>query len=123
MKNKKGILSLLTTKGTLRKHRGKPRIDIGIEFVLYAKIQQISSSRKLSEWKAWLQLTEHRHFDVLMKSHFQKMQKFKNNTKWRYLIKDPQWKKNFYKNNIVRSQLIKRLKEIEFTYINNKTNR
>ena len=35
-------LSRLTTKGTLRKKRGQPRIDIGIEFVIYAKLLQIS---------------------------------------------------------------------------------
>ena len=36
----------------LRKKRGQPRIDIGIEFVIYAKLLQISRSRKLSMWKA-----------------------------------------------------------------------
>ena len=117
-----GIFSLpladkyLTSKGTLRKQRGKPRIDIGVEFVIYAKIQQIRNSRKLSEWKAWLQLTEHRNFPALMKKHFQNKSKFKNKSAWRDLIKDPDWKKNFYKNNIVRSRLTKRLKEIDFTF-------
>ncbi len=54
----RGPFSLLTTKGTLRKKRGQPRIDIGIEFVIYAKLLQISRSRKLSMWKAWGQLVK-----------------------------------------------------------------
>jgi hypothetical protein len=127
-KTKTGIFSLptaqkyLTSKGTLRKKIGKPKLDIGIEFVIFAKIDKVSRSRKISHWKAWLQLTEHRHFDKLMKPHFQHMKKYKNNTKWRDLITDPDWKKTFYKNNIVRPRLIKKLKAIKFTYIDNKTN-
>ena len=31
-------------------------------------------------------------------------------------IKDEAWRENFYKNNIVRSRLIEKLKKIEFTY-------
>ena len=114
--NKTGILSLLTTKGTLRKKRGKPRIDIGIEFVIYAKVDRVSRTRKMSHWKAWLQLTEHRNFAALMKPHFQKLKKYKGESTWRDLIIDPDWKKTFYKNNIVRSQLIKRLDKIDFEY-------
>ena len=37
-------LSRLTTKGTLRKKRGQPRIDIGIEFVVYAKLLPYETS-------------------------------------------------------------------------------
>ena len=61
----RGPFSLLTTEGTLRKKRGKTRIDIGIEFVVYAKLLQISRSRKLSMWKAWGQLVKHRNFPDL----------------------------------------------------------
>ena len=68
-------LSRLTTKGTLRKKRGQPRIDIGIEFVVYAKLLQISKGRKITMWKAWAQLVKHRNFPDLMKPHFQKMKK------------------------------------------------
>ena len=49
-------LSRLTTKGTLRKKRGQPRIDIGIEFVIYAKLLQISKGRKITMWKAWVHI-------------------------------------------------------------------
>ena len=52
-KQRLGILSLLTTKGTLPKKRGQPRIDIGIEFVIYSKLLQISKGRNISMWKAW----------------------------------------------------------------------
>ncbi len=67
MGNKRsGILSLpnkfLTKKGTPRKKLGKPKLDIGIQFVIYAKVDQISKSRKLTLYKAWLQLTNHSQF-------------------------------------------------------------
>ena len=114
-------LSRLTTKGTLRKKRGQPRIDIGIEFVVYAKLLHISKYKKISMWKAWGQLVKFKHFPDLMKPHFQKMKKYKNNKDWREKIKDPDWQNDYYKNNVVKSQLIKRLEEIEFTYVLNKT--
>ena len=103
-----------TSKGTLRK--GSKKIDIGIEFVIYAKISQISKSRKLTMWKAWKQLTQHRNFPALMRPHFQRMKKYKGRSAWRVLIKSPDWSKTFYKNNLVRSRLKERLSEIKFTY-------
>ena len=117
MGNKRsGILSLpnkfLTKKGS-------KKIDIGIEFVIYAKISQISKSRKLTMWKAWLQLTRHRNFAYLMKPHFQKMKKYKvgpSRSAWREKIEDPDWQNDYYKNNVIKSQLIKRLKKIKFIY-------
>ena len=122
---KSGIMSLVSTrpglkkhftsKGTLRKKIGKPKIDIGIEFVIYTKIDQISKSRKLTMRKAWLQLTQHSKFADLMLPHFKKQKGYKYK-KFIMRIKDPDWIKNFYKNNLVRSQLIKRLKTIDFTY-------
>ena len=112
----RGPFTLLTTKGTLRKKRGQPRIDIGIEFVIYAKLLQISKGRKITMWKAWAQLVKHRNFPDLMKPHFKKMKKYKNNKDWRDKIKDPDWQNDYYKNNVIKSQLIKRLEEIEFTY-------
>ena len=109
-----GLKKYFTTKGTLRK--GTKKIDIGIEFVIYAKIDQISKSRKLTMWKAWKQLTQHRNFHTLMRPHFQRMKKYKGQTAWRNLINDPDWIKTFYKNNLVRSRLKERLSEIKFTY-------
>ena len=114
-RQKTGILSLLTSKGTLRKKRGKPRLDIGIEFVIYAKVDRVSRNRKMSHWKAWLQLTEHRNFLDLMLPHFKK-QKGYTYKKAELKIKDEAWRENFYKNNIVRSRLIEKLKKIKFTY-------
>jgi hypothetical protein len=102
------------------KQRGRPRNPVGWEFSVWAKIKQISKSRKLTPYKSWLQLTEHKNFAYLMKPHFQRLKKYKGSTAWREKIKDPDWKKNFYKNNIVRSQLIKRLDKISFEYINRK---
>jgi len=96
--------------------QGRPKNPTGWEFSIYAKLKQISKSRKLTHYKAWLQLSKHRNFADLMKPHFQKLKKYKGKTTWRDLIKDPDWKKNFYKNNIVRSQLIKRLDAIDFEY-------
>jgi hypothetical protein len=121
MGNKRsGILSLpnkfLTSKGTPRKKRGQPRIDIGIEFTVYAKLLQISKGRKISMWKAWQQLTKHRNFPDLMKPHFQKMKRYKGNKLWREKIEDPDWQNDYYKNNVIKSQLIKRLKKIKFIY-------
>ena len=109
-----GLKKYFTTKGTLRK--GTKKIDIGIEFVIYAKISQISKSRKLTMWKAWKQLTQHRNFPALMRPHFQRMKKYKGRSAWRVLIKSPDWSKTFYKNNLVRSRLKERLSEIKFTY-------
>tara|TARA_R100001224_G_scaffold82624_1_gene52145 strand:- start:983 stop:1297 length:315 start_codon:yes stop_codon:yes gene_type:complete len=100
--------------------KGRPKNPVGWEFSIYAKLKQISKGRKITIHKAWLQLTEHRNFAYLMKPHFQKFKKYKGNTKWREIIKDPDWKKNFYKNNIVRSRLIKRLDDMEFTYTRRK---
>ena len=100
--------------------KGRPKNPVGWEFSIYAKLKQISKGRKITIHKAWLQLTEHRNFAYLMKPHFQRFKKYKGNTKWRELIKDPDWKKNFYKNNIVRSRLIKRLDDMEFTYTRRK---
>ena len=100
--------------------KGRPKNPVGWEFSMYAKLKQISKGRKITIHKAWLQLTEHRNFAYLMKPHFQRFKKYKGNTKWREIIKDPDWKKNFYKNNIVRSRLIKRLDDMEFTYTRRK---
>ena len=100
--------------------KGRPKNPVGWEFSIYAKLKQISKGRKITVHKAWLQLTEHRNFAYLMKPHFQRFKKYKGNTKWREVIKDPDWKKNFYKNNIVRSRLIKRLDDMEFTYTRRK---
>jgi hypothetical protein len=100
--------------------KGRPKNPVGWEFSIYAKLKQITKGRKITIHKAWLQLTEHRNFAYLMKPHFQRFKKYKGNTKWREIIKDPDWKKNFYKNNIVRSRLIKRLDDMEFTYTRRK---
>ena len=100
--------------------KGRPKNPFGWEFSIYAKLKQISKGRKITIHKAWLQLTEHRNFAYLMKPHFQRFKKYKGNTKWREIIKDPDWKKNFYKNNIVRSRLINRLDDMEFTYTRRK---
>ena len=100
--------------------KGRPKNPVGWEFSIYEKLKQISKGRKITIHKAWLQLTEHRNFAYLMKPHFQRFKKYKGNTKWREIIKDPDWKKNFYKNNIVRSRLIKRLDDMEFTYTRRK---
>ena len=108
-----------TKKGTLRKPRGKPKLDIGIQFVIYAKVEQISKSRKLTLYKAWLQLTNHSQFPKLMAPHFLKMKKYKtgtNRSAWRKKIKEADWKKNYYKNYLKKAQLIKRFKQINFTY-------
>ena len=104
-----------TKKGTLRKKIGKPPIDLAIEFTIYAKVLQISKGRKLSHWKAWLQLTQHRNFASLMLPHFKKQkgytkERFKNKTR------DAHWILNFYKNNIVRSKIVERLNQIDFQY-------
>ena len=104
-----------TKKGTLRKKIGKPSIDLAIEFTIYAKVLQISEGRELSHWKAWLQLTQHKKFPGLMLPHFKKQkgytkERFKNKTR------DAHWILNFYKNNIVRSKIIKKLNQIDFQY-------
>ena len=116
----RGPFSLLTTKGTLRKKRGQPRIDIGIEFVIYAKLLQISKGRKITMWKAWAQLVKHRNFPDLMLPHFKKSKGFKYN-KFMEKIVDPDWQHDWYKNNVVKARLIEKLNEIDFTYIDNKT--
>ncbi len=96
--------------------KGRPKNPTGWEFSIYAKLKQITKGRKITYYKAWLQLTEHRNFADLMKPHFQKLKRYKGKSTWRDLIIDPDWKKTFYKNNIVRSQLIKRLDKIDFEY-------
>ena len=108
-------LSRLTTKGTLRKKRGQPRIDIGIEFVVYAKLLQISKGRKITMWKAWAQLVKHRNFPDLMFPHFKKKKNYSYKN-FMEKIKDPDWQNDYYKNNVIKYKIIKRLEEIEFTY-------
>ena len=81
--------------------KGRPKNPTGWEFSIYAKLKQITKGRKITYYKAWLQLTEHRNFAALMKPHFQKLKKYKGKSNWRDLIIDPDWKKTFYKNNIV----------------------
>jgi len=51
-----------------------------------------------------------------MLPHFKK-QKGYTYKKAELKIKDEDWIRNFYKNNIVRPRLIKRLKQIDFTYL------
>ena len=96
--------------------KGRPKNPTGWEFSIYAKLKQITKGRKITYYKAWLQLTEHRNFAALMKPPFQHLKNYNGKSTWRDLIKDPDWQKNFYKNNIVRSQLIKRLDAIDFEY-------
>ena len=38
--------------------QGRPKNPTGWEFIIYAKIKQISKSRKLTEYKSWVQLTK-----------------------------------------------------------------
>ena len=52
--------------------KGRPRNQVGWEFAIYAKLKQITKSRKITYYKAWLQLTKHRNFASLMKPHFHK---------------------------------------------------
>ena len=111
-----GLKKYFTKKGTLRKKLGKPKTDLGIRFTIYAQVKRVAKSRKLTMWKAWLQLTKHKQFPAMMKPHFQKQKKYKNKTTWRKLITNPDWKKNFYKNNLKKPQLVKRFSEINFEY-------
>ena len=110
-----GLGSFFTSKGTIRKQRGQPKIDIGIEFVIYGKLLQISKGRNISMWKAWAQLVKHRNFPDLMLPHFEKKKNYSYKN-FMERIKDPDWQNDYYKNNVIKSQLIKRLEEIEFTY-------
>ena len=57
--------------------KGRPKNPTGWEFSIYAKLKQITKGRKITYYKAWLQLTEHRNFAHLMKPHFQKLKKYK----------------------------------------------
>ena len=75
--------------------KGKPKNPTGWEFSIYAKLKQITKGRKLTPYKAWLQLTEHRNFSYLIKHHFQKLKRSKGKTTWREKIKDPEWIKSF----------------------------
>ena len=78
--------------------KGRPKNPVGWEFSIYAKIKQITSGRKITPYKAWLQLTEHRNFAYLMKPHFQKFKKYKecNNNR----VKKYNQKKKETSNNI-----------------------
>ena len=69
-------------------------------------------------WKAWNQLTKHRHFPELLLPHFKKSKGF-NYNKFMEKIVDPDWQHDWYKNNVVKAQLIKKLDKIDFTYIDN----
>ena len=57
--------------------QGRPKNPTGWEFSIYAKLKQISKSRKLTPYKSCLQLTEHKYSSLLMKPHFQKLTKYK----------------------------------------------
>ena len=119
-KVRSGLGALFTAKGQLRKPRGRPQLDLGIQFTVYGKLLQISKGRNISMWKAWNQLTKHRHFPELLLPHFKKSKGFKYN-KFMEKIVDPDWQHDWYKNNVVKAQLIKKLDKIDFTYIDNKT--
>jgi hypothetical protein len=109
------------------KQKGRPKNPVGWEFSVWAKIKQITSGRKITPYKAWLQITKHRNFKYLIKPHFERQKKYKMKKTfkdevllWEQKIQDPDWIKNFYKNNIVRSRMIKRLDDIEFIYTRRK---
>ena len=68
--------------------KGKPKNPTGWEFSIYAKLKQITKGRKLTPYKAWLQLTEHKNFLDLMLPHFEK-QKGYTYKKVELKIKDP----------------------------------
>ena len=128
-----GLELLLKEKGVLSKTRrlkmskprgGRPGMSDFVTWVIYAKIKQImkgekARGHKITMLQAWKQLTQHRNFKLLMKEHY------KNNSWPSYnpnprsydeQIKQKEWIKNFYKNNLVRSRLKQRLSKIEFTY-------
>ena len=119
-KVRSGLGSFFTAKGQLRKPRGRPQLDLGIQFTVYGKLLQISRGRKITMWKAWAQLVKHRNFPDLMLPHFKKSKGFKYN-KFMEKIVDPDWQHDWYKNNVVKARLIEKLNEIDFTYIDNKT--
>ena len=55
-----------------------------------------------------------------MKPHFQKFKKYKGNTAWREIIKDPDWKKTSYTRTTLSDLDFKRLDDMEFTYTRRK---
>ncbi len=87
---------------------------------LFFSLLLLTQSRNISMWKAWNQLTKHRHFAELLLPHFKKSKGFKYN-KFMEKIVDPDWQHDWYKNNVVKARLIEKLNEIDFTYIKNKT--
>ena len=50
-----------------------------------------------------------------MLPHFKKKKNY-NYKNFIEKIEDPDWQNDYYKNNVIKSQLIKRLNKIKFTY-------
>ena len=109
-----GLLSVaedkyFTTKSTLRKVRGKPRLDIGIKFVIYAKVDYLSRKRKNIPLESLVVINKIKKLSRFNAPHFKKQKGYTYNRAM-LTMQDDDWIKNFYKNNIVRPRLTKKLK-------------
>ena len=104
-KDRSGVLSLLNKKGYLRKKRGQPKINFDIKVGIVARIKRY---KKLTPYKAWLQITMLKNFPDIIKLHF----KNKSSSDWwlrRFNKSESETgiRANFYRNHL-RSHFTKK---------------
>lgn len=97
-KDRSGIQSLFNAKGYLRKRRGQPKLNSDLKVGIVAKIKKY---KKLTPYKAWLQITKLKNFEDIIKLHF------KNKSRsdwWLRRFKKPESetgiRANFYRNHL-----------------------
>ena len=75
-KQRTGILSVLNSKNKLRKRRGQPPLNPEIKVGIIARIKMY---KRLTPYKAWLQITKLKNFPWILKLHFKNR---KGNADW-----------------------------------------
>ena len=98
-KQRTGILSVLNSKNKLRKSRGHPPLNPEIKVGIIARIKMY---KRLTPYKAWLQITKLKNFPWILKLHFKNR---KGNADWwikrfEQPERDTGIRQNFWRNHL-----------------------
>ena len=66
-KDRSGMLYLFNSKGYIRKKRGQPTLNPDIKVGIIARIKMY---KRLTPYKAWLQITKLKNFPYILEMHF-----------------------------------------------------
>lgn len=66
-KDRSGMLSVFNSKGYIRKKRGQPTLNPDIKVGIIARIKMY---KRLTPYKAWLQITKLKNFPYILEMHF-----------------------------------------------------